>query len=78
MLTLLSLQLSTTFSSEPLFPDNKKFWDRWPYLSPPSPPISPTSKNFGPFHYNEHAFNLLTEHSLVQISAGFNAVGTRN
>ena len=68
-LTLLSLQLSTTFSSRSLPSDNKNSWDGH---------ISPTNKNFGPLHQNEHSFNLLPKHTLVQISAGFNAVGTWN
>ena len=35
------------------------------------------NKNSGPFHHNKQLFNLPTEHSLVQISAGFKDVGTK-
>ena len=69
-LILLCLQLSTTFSSRSLSSDNKKCLDG--HIS------SSTNKYFGLFHPNEHFFKLLTEHSLVQKSVGFNAVGTWN
>ena len=36
-----------------------------------------TNKNSGPCHHNKQLLNLPTEHSLVQISAGFKGVGTK-
>ena len=50
------------------------FWQQellwWPYFLP-------AKQKFGPFHHNKQLFNLPTEHSLVQISAGFKDVGTK-
>ena len=69
--TSLSLKLTMTLETTSLLPFSSKSTFFGNKNSCDGHVSFPPNKNSGPFHHNKQLYNLLTEHSLVQISAGF-------